>query len=354
MNTTQRLYICSDGLNDDSFVPGQCVAPPCDVCSACLTFANWFTSQQVSNSTDGAVLSASFLAACGAANIPSVKCQATAAAINGSVVLGRRAGALCRHLQLCDPVLPSNCSLSVAFNPSLSVSAPQLDLCTVEGVPSGSQVPGVVLPGWLPEGGCWNDTTCGSPDLRCDKAGNNSLSLRSCTLGVDSTAMAGRCVATECAVCRQCVQTMLDSFVLPQRYANASMAAAAFNTTCMSLPGAVSSKCMAVASAVSTLSNSTLRQRAGALCAALGADGGCSGSVVSSPACQASVVVGSGRLNGSLDLCSVEGVVGGSLPEDMLPPNGEQHGQCTSFLMLPSTTCCSHPALASTCLTHLV
>jgi hypothetical protein len=119
---------------------------------------------------------------------------------------------------------------------------------------------------------------------------------------------------------------MLDGFVLPQRYANASTAAAAFNATCMSLPGSVGSKCVAVAGAVNSLSNSTLRQRAGALCAALGADGGCSASVVSSSMCQASLVVGAGRLNGSLDLCSVEGVVGGSLPEDTLLANGERHG----------------------------
>jgi hypothetical protein len=283
-------------------------------------------TEQVSNSTNSTVLSASFLGACSSANIPSARCLATAAAINASAVLARRAGALCRHLQLCNAGLSSNCTILVRVSSGmlLSAPAPQLDLCTVEGVPSGSQVPGVVLPGWLPEGGCWNDTTCGSPDLRCDKAGNNSMSLRSCSQGVDSTAMAGRCVATECAVCRQCLQTMLDSFVLPQRYANASTAAAAFNTTCMSLPGAVSSKCVAVAGAVATLSNTTLRQRAGALCAALGADGGCSAGVVSSSACQASLVVGAGRLNGTLDLCSVEGVMGGGLPEDMLPPNGEQ------------------------------
>jgi hypothetical protein len=283
------------------------------------------------NATDAGQLATAFLAACKTANISEARCQATAASIGSSLALGKRAGGVCRDLQLCNTTLPANCTLLVrsASGTLFTAPAPQLDMCTIEGVPSGNQLPGVVLPGTLPAGGCWNDTSCGSLDLRCDTNGSNSQQVRSCSNGTDQSMTAGKCVNTTCASCKGCLQTMLDTFVLPKQYVNGSELATSFRTACPALFGATPAACDQVAqgftSSVSTaaaaMTAATLARRAGALCAALGTNGGCSADVDGT--CRASLVLSSGRLDGSLDRCTVEGVVGGSLPAGLSAPNGE-------------------------------
>jgi hypothetical protein len=330
-NSSQQLCVCEDGV-DSCFNPGTCTSDPCTECSACLSFASRFAALQV-NTTDAGQLATAFLAACKTANISDAKCQTTAASIGGNLALGKRAGGMCRDLQLCPTTMPSNCTLLVRSAAGTLFTAPatQLDLCTVEGVPSGSQLPGVVLPGTLPAGGCWNDTSCGSPDLRCDQTG--SQQVRSCSGGVDSTTPAGKCVNTTCAICKGCLQTMLDTFVLPKQYVNGTELATAFRSACQALYGATPAACDQVAQGFTSNSATpeavttaaTLARRAGALCAALGAAGGCSADVDAS--CRASLALPTGRLNGTLDKCTVEGVAGGNLPGG-LSANGEQSCGC--------------------------
>jgi hypothetical protein len=331
--SSQQRCICQNG-EDDCFTPGTCAALPCTVCSACLTFASGFAASRV-NESSASTLSEAFLSSCGNASIDAAACSTTATAIGSSLALGKRAGGVCRSLGLCPTNLTADCTLLVR-PPSgtlMTAPAPQLDLCTVEGVPSGSQLPGVVLPGTLPTGGCpiAAAASCGSPDLRCDES--NPQQVRSCTGGVDSNTPAGKCVNTTCAICKGCLQAMLDTFVLPTQFVNGSGLETAFSTACQALPGATAtqvSKCQQVASSFTAANGAapeaatmaaTLSRRAGALCAALGADGGCSADVDAT--CRASLVLPSGRLNGTLDRCTVEGVAGGSLPAGLSPANGE-------------------------------
>lgn len=150
----------------------------------------------------------------------------------------------------------------------------------------------------------------------------NKTTVLRCSGGIDSSSTYGRCVpkpppppvVTPCERCLRClttVQTPVSAAV-----ANASAAPAAladsFYTWCSSRGYALSS-CRAVQTAISSSMRGNLARRAGALCQRLQE---CPATIASDTSCGLSVSgVGpnaTSPVTGRLDMCSVEGVSGGS------------------------------------------
>lgn len=141
-----------------------CVRTPCAVCSVCLTQLVQFTVTQLynQNATDIAANLRTFCAASKAWS--AAQCAAAVEAVaSNKPSFGKRAGNVCQALGVCGApgaaALGSGCLLKVsvpaygdkaAATPALSA----LDLCAVEGLSSGTDVPGTTRLLSLPLGLC--------------------------------------------------------------------------------------------------------------------------------------------------------------------------------------------------------
>lgn len=129
---------------------GTCIPLPppakemtlCESCTNCINDVQAIASRFASNmSLTAAALGDGLYSWCSSANHTLSLCRDLQAGVanswNGN--LGRRAGAICSRLQLCDVTLigSSNCSVQLADNQTGSLS-----VCTVEGIAGGSKVNG--------------------------------------------------------------------------------------------------------------------------------------------------------------------------------------------------------------------
>jgi hypothetical protein len=158
--TSGAVCICDPVSGSDACTKhSPCVRMPCAVCSDCLSQVAGFTTRQRfnQNSSDIAAAFTSYCLALGTWS--AARCNSTAASIRAAQPsYGKRAGGVCVALGVCGaPALGPSCTLRVALaaregSPAVSLASPTLDTCTVEGVASGSDVPGTTRNFVLPAG----------------------------------------------------------------------------------------------------------------------------------------------------------------------------------------------------------
>jgi hypothetical protein len=149
------------------------------------------------------------------------------------------------------------------------------------------------------------------PGLVCNMT--NSESFCTCTQGVDSCTKLGHCQPTLCAKCQTCLQTMASRFVAPNLYHSRLALAASFNTSCAGLQLARDAQiCATIAGSIlSDVPHGNSGRRAGLLCKVLSQ---CDAAALSD--CSFMVAFpGQKNMTGALDLCTVQGVSEGNLPE---------------------------------------
>jgi len=194
--TTGAVCICDPVSGSDTCNKYySCERTPCARCSDCLSQVSVFTSGQLYNQ-DSASLAAAFSTFCNRTGTwSSLQCTAAAQAVSANKPsFGKRAGNLCQALGVCGapgaPALPISCLLSVSVAATADRAAVQLapatlDVCAVEGVVTGSDVPGttrqLVLPTGEPDQALnsvagLRSACCNSPQLHMRYANNYSCS----------------------------------------------------------------------------------------------------------------------------------------------------------------------------------
>jgi hypothetical protein len=178
ISNTTRVLRCTAGL-DTATSYGLCVAKPppppvvtpCERCSSCITAIRGVVdAANASSNQPAATLAANFYIWCSAQNVYALtSCRAVQTSISSSFNgnLARRGGALCTRLGECASSLASDaaCRITTASNAtsatggnatlaaggnataaggSVSMTG-QLDVCTVEGLSTGSQVQGTFI-----------------------------------------------------------------------------------------------------------------------------------------------------------------------------------------------------------------
>ena len=233
--------------------------------------------------------------------------------------------------------LPANCSfqgVSVAVGKLLTAAATiELDDCTVEGLPGGTVLPEIhAANSKLPGGSCQITADCGSTDLICDTS--SSTPFCTCQGGVDRCKPISICKPTPCSLCDSCIQSLVTKFLPANLYEGREAVAANFNAVCPTLLGASTEQCSVVSNKILyNLPRGNIGRRAGLLCAKLGV---CTSSMMT--ACKLVVNKPSTgtNLTGYLDLCTVEGVSGGSRLDGIsISPGKQNHCHTTRIPYVP-------------------
>jgi hypothetical protein len=207
-----------------------------------------------------------------------------------------------------------------ALNTSSTITAQAADICTVEGVATGSRVPGVATNLTLPASTCDLHTAasaCGTNgDYQCDlttTAGDvcqcEPVAAGIVPAGSDTCKKYSPCVRTPCKVCSDCLADM-TAFVTLQQYTLAKAdLAAAFQPYCLSKNYTAASCSAAVTKILAAATPLPFGKRAGSLCAVMSM---CNATTIP----DACVLKPTASLNGTggaaLDMCAVEGVVAGT------------------------------------------
>jgi len=282
----------------------------------CMAATQPFAAASV-NQTNATAMAAAFAALC--LNHPVLnstkQCSQAQQAIAGSVNRGKRAAWLCSTLQLCSSSLSSSCLVDVVVSSSTrQIAAALLDNCTVEGLPGGSLVPGGVrtlTP--LPIGKCTSASQCGDPaHFSCST--NKATACACSSDGQDTCVELAECQATEYGVCSSCVAQMLrltqqfaaasapatsNSTLVAERWSNFCNANSAYNT----------STCGGVMAQISSSFAGSLGKQAGRLCHLLGS---CTTSMAADGCPIITQLLTGQQVRQTLDLCTLEGVTGGS------------------------------------------
>jgi hypothetical protein len=224
-----------------------------------------------------------------------------------------------------------------------TASSGGVDLCTRSGVTGGPLVEGFVAEGTpAPAGSCSSaNADCGSPDLFCSTAA--PVSQCTCSGGLDTCVSYGQCRTTPCASCNMCLDSMqpylrqVDTLPAMSDTAAASEVALRFEKFCND-----SSSDIAVCRKVSDYVKSAFRgypgRRAGSVCNMLGR---CSSVLNATCRLQPSGVA----VNGSLDLCTFEGVAGGRQLADITLSTGEFVCLSVASASWQSASSSPHPLL---------
>lgn len=200
----------------------------------------------------------------------------------------------------------------------------------------GTQVPGVSLGTALAPGRCMNNSDCKSDSLECSFAGNAHVSVYTCdkATGVLNTTSQGSCVKTACAFCRDCMSATVPFAMQQASVADPASIAEEWRKFCGSTGLANSTRCAAVATAISTSGSApgNLGKRAAGLCFALG---------------QCSATSCGGALG--LDTCTVDArplSAGGMLVPGISASSAKPDGRCFSKTDCPppADTCDKSPA----------
>jgi hypothetical protein len=161
--TTGATCICDALTGSDTCIKySGCVRTPCAVCSDCLTQMAAFTIRQLYTQDSGAIAVAFSTFCNGTQPWTAAQCNAAATAIAANKPsFGKRAGNLCQALGVCNapgaPAMAPGCLLKVS-TPALVERVAQtfaqapLDICAVEGLKSGGDVPGTTRLLTLPTG----------------------------------------------------------------------------------------------------------------------------------------------------------------------------------------------------------
>jgi hypothetical protein len=260
---------------------------PCTLCQTCLSrvtkefIAPWLYE------LDGGRLADAFSLYCAAAALGDgnvTRCTAVAASVRNSGAngnAGKRAALVCQGLGECNATLlsstPGGCWLTVLRLTSSTTMLPSnqsttaLDLCTAEGVPLGTRLPGITASlAELPPGTCRANADCAIPGTVCNMSGARAVCA--CVGGEDVCVNIGACRQTPCARCAGCVAAMQAFVHAPSTEAlmDAGTLASAFYAACLASRQWTASLCFAARTAVEGSHNGNLGRRAAAVCAALG------------------------------------------------------------------------------------
>lgn len=161
--TTGAVCICDPLTGSDACTKHSgCVRTPCAACSDCLTQMAAFTIRQL-YIQDSAAIAAAFSSYCNSTQTwTAAQCATAASAVAANKPsFGKRAANLCQALGVCNApgaaALAPGCLLKVS-TPALVDRAAQtftpaaLDVCAVEGLQSGGDVPGTTRMLTLPQG----------------------------------------------------------------------------------------------------------------------------------------------------------------------------------------------------------
>jgi len=176
----------------------------------------------------------------------------------------------------------------------------------LEGVSDGELPPGVRPSGFKPLGTCFNSSDCSS-GFDCITTDKTICTCDPAT-GVDTCRPLGSCVMQPCKACEVCVQAMQLFPDIVKGVTKADGIAERFKTFCAGTgrsPLACDATAMAIASSVA----GSLGRRVGALCRSLTECGELNSTCT--------VGVSTGSAPQPLNLCSVEGIVGGTSVPDI-------------------------------------
>jgi hypothetical protein len=176
----------------------------------------------------------------------------------------------------------------------------------------------------LPEGKCQRNTDC-NVTSECDLSTTSQVCR--CNRGLDQCQAVGQCKplpppreATPCERCNSCVLGVQPTIgTLLATNASTKAITDALYSWCSSAGYSLTS-CQTLSTVVTASFRGNLGLRAGAVCARLGE---CAASLVGSTTC--SIVLVSGTAGAPLDVCSVNGVVGGSRVSGVFGDAGETH-----------------------------
>jgi len=204
--TDQQACTCASGV-DTCY--GFCIPTPCGACNSCLRAVRAFTSK-VKDVKDATQVSQAWGAACQDMGRTSTSCEFLTSQILASPEgsLGKRAGVICQLLQDCSAV-PSDCLLEAS---NANTTAATLDLCTVEGTATGTQVPGVQSAAEfkLQAGRCFETKDCERlPGQVCNK--QITTDVKTCSAGAEGFMTLGTCVRTPCQSCKVGWSDLVDS-----------------------------------------------------------------------------------------------------------------------------------------------
>lgn len=306
MSDTSQSQQCSCNNGTDTCVMLGTLRPtPCKACSTCLQAMRTFAVQQLAVTDAGAVAKA-FGQYCGSlsAYAGTFVCQPVQAAIAGSNngALGKRPAALCSMLGDCALPADSKCEVEGA-KPNTTIASSSLDACTVDGLPGGALVPGVSASVDVPAGKCLGASDADVGQV-CSFAGGQQLCT--CKGGKDTCARLGTLVQTDCGRCSQCV-SQAAAFTTAQQDTPDAQLAAAWTTFCTGPLARAPAACAAVADAISA--NPRVGRRAGLLCGLLK---DCAQAAGKEPCGVKVQTNATGTKTGPLDMCTVEGIEGGT------------------------------------------
>jgi hypothetical protein len=163
--TTGANCICDALTGSDTCTKySGCIRTPCAICSDCLTQMSAFTVTQLYNQ-DSSSIAGAFRMFCNRTQTwTSAQCAAVSQAIAvNKPSFGKRAGNLCQGMGVCAapgaPALGPDCRLKVASpatpdRAAITFTPAALDVCAVEGLKTGSDVPGTTRVLALPAGAC--------------------------------------------------------------------------------------------------------------------------------------------------------------------------------------------------------
>lgn len=285
----------------------------------CMDATRGFAASN-NNQTNATVVADAFAQLCNAHAVlgSTSRCSPVQEAISKSFQgsLGKRAAGLCSSLLLCGTSLSSSCMVDVSPTTSsvLLLAAPLLDNCTATGLPGGSLAPGGVptlTP--LPAGKCTTASQCGDPaHFSC--ASNKQTACACSSDGQDTCVELAECSQTLEGGCSSCVASML---AFTQQFA-AGKPAATINSTAVADLWAGFCKehkhadavCATIKAQISASPLGTVGKQAGGLCKLLGP---CAPFNTTSSSVPINTQLLSGQqVRQSLDMCSMEGVSGGS------------------------------------------
>jgi hypothetical protein len=235
------------------------------------------------------------------------------------------AGLLTDLWPLCNLLCTATCCrVSVeAFANISSAASGGVDLCTRSGVTGGALVDGFVPEGTpAPAGSCSAaNADCGSPDLFCSM--DAPVTQCTCTGGVDTCVSYGQCRMMPCASCNLCLNNIqpylrqVDTLPALSDSAAASEVAMRFEKFCNdSSSDGSSAVCRKVSDYVKSAFRGYPGRRAGSICNMLWR---CSPALTASCRLQPA----GAAVNGSLDLCTFEGIAGGRQLADIMLNAGE-------------------------------
>lgn len=324
------LCTCTDGADTCKKI-GACVPTPCKACRDCISAMQPFTSTVLSNQTADQVANA-FYTFCLGTGRTSAGCFDVQFAISGTKNgnLGRRPGAICKELE-------EGCNQDLG---SCTITGSTLDVCSQDGLATGSLVPNIAASTTLPSGTCRADADCNNLDKRCSM--DSTTELCTCSGAVDTCTTLGQCVDTPCKTCKSCILKLQNHTTTEAHLLiNSSQVATDFYGLCMDpATGLEQSSCQPMADYIGFTWNNNFGKRAGALCGMLNQ---CALDIASS--CQLS---NGASLTGALDTCTVEGIALGA----QLPGVLTQAGKClapVNLVNLPTNRSC----LSITCISRL-